>query len=698
MRILQKKDTQIREQGRKVGREYYLKAGERRIGKPEKQHLQLADARAVRTWEHLSGAKKERLLRRAGAERMVERDIPRTAFAESSARAENNETVRTKETLETGQPPEGNGRLYQTGKIRIRPEGQRVIRPRKVAAFEESRSQKDIPKQKYENVRDQENVIAQENARVQEPTRILQNNGSQGTERENSQDSSQDIYEENRKKAYPEGKEIREEPQEVHPQAIRQCEPEQDSQDFDHTEQIKGSHEDKKENARYTGDSTDRGMKRRITRKLGRRITAMGGGTSESGSIQAGAGYESGQESMFGDGQPAKNVLDGFLKAAGSALLALVYACPVFGVILAFVFLLSVLLAAIAGTMQSQQTVRAVNLSAEGEEYRSTVREAAGRYGMTEYVELILAVMMTESGGRGNDPMQASEGAFNTRYPHTPNAIQDPAYSIECGIQELKNALNIAAVSGSTDLAHIRIALQGYNFGPGYISWMQRKGYGEWSFETACEFAEGTGWGRRSNPNHVAGPWRYGDQYYPEHVLRYYSIQQSNAALPGGGLSIPLYYQWEYQEAYGRGTIAQYGCGPSSFAMVVSYLKNETITPADVVAWCGNDYYVPGAGTSWSFFAAAAEHYNIGSVTTTTSSQEVIQALQEGRPVISSQSAGLFTRGGHYIVLRGVTLEGKILVNDPNDNDRKQYASREFDMSTEINSTSRCYWIFESRE
>ena len=80
-------------------------------------------------------------------------------------------------------------------------------------------------------------------------------------------------------------------------------------------------------------------------------------------------------------------------------------------------------------------------VSAEVEAYEPIIQKYAKEYGIPEYVELIKAVMMQESGGRGLDPMQAAEGSFNTRYPHEPNGIKDPEYSIQCGVQELKAAL-----------------------------------------------------------------------------------------------------------------------------------------------------------------------------------------------------------------------------------------------------------------
>lgn len=152
-------------------------------------------------------------------------------------------------------------------------------------------------------------------------------------------------------------------------------------------------------------------------------------------------------------------------------------------------------------------------VSAEVEAYEPLIQKYAKQYGIPEYVELIKAVMMQESGGCGLDPMQAAEGSFNTRYPHEPNGIKDPEYSIECGVQELKAALISAEVENPIDMEHIKLALQGYNFGNGYISWAKTN-YGGYSYANAVEFstmqAARLGWDS------------YGDTQYPAHVLRYY--------------------------------------------------------------------------------------------------------------------------------------------------------------------------------
>ena len=193
-------------------------------------------------------------------------------------------------------------------------------------------------------------------------------------------------------------------------------------------------------------------------------------------------------------------------------------------VIILFVVLFGAAIALFGGGGNSNSYTE---VSAEVEAYDPLIRQYATEYGIPEYVELIKAVMMQESGGRGLDPMQAAEGTFNTRYPHEPNGIQDPEYSIQCGVQELKAALEAAEVQNPIDMDNIKLALQGYNFGNGYISWA-RTNYGGYTYANAVEFstmqAQRLGWES------------YGDTQYVTHVLQYYPYGRAFTA--GGNQAI----------------------------------------------------------------------------------------------------------------------------------------------------------------
>ena len=156
-------------------------------------------------------------------------------------------------------------------------------------------------------------------------------------------------------------------------------------------------------------------------------------------------------------------------------------------------------------------------ISEEVKAYEPLIQQYAREHGIGDYVLLIQAVMMQESGGRGTDPMQASECGYNTRYPHAPGSITDPEYSINVGIQNLADCLSVAQCESPMDMDAIKLALQGYNYGQGYITWAMNK-YGEYSKANAVEFsinaAERYGWSS------------YGDMNYVPHVLRYYPLGQ----------------------------------------------------------------------------------------------------------------------------------------------------------------------------
>ena len=180
------------------------------------------------------------------------------------------------------------------------------------------------------------------------------------------------------------------------------------------------------------------------------------------------------------------------------------------------------------GTEGNRVITLSLNLSADVEKYREQVLEEVKKYGMEAYINLFLAVIMQESGGQGGDIFQASE---SLGLP--PNTL-DTARSIEQGVKYLSSMITKAGVTSPEDIEHIRLALQGYNFGGGYIDYAVQKD-GKWTQENTFAFAKKKSGGVRNTGSRVEqlGPWHYGDQYYTAHVLRYYQYsdpQGENAA------------------------------------------------------------------------------------------------------------------------------------------------------------------------
>lgn len=157
-------------------------------------------------------------------------------------------------------------------------------------------------------------------------------------------------------------------------------------------------------------------------------------------------------------------------------------------------------------------------LSEQVAELRPLVSEYAQEYEIADYVDLLLAVIMQESGGIGQDVFQASE---SLGLP--PNSLS-LEQSIAQGVQVMSARLSAAGVHANTDLDGIRLALQGYNFGGGYISYALSTD-GKWTQNNTNEFAKIHSFGvkRTGKKAENIGIWAYGDQYYTAHVLRYYT-------------------------------------------------------------------------------------------------------------------------------------------------------------------------------
>lgn len=343
-------------------------------------------------------------------------------------------------------------------------------------------------------------------------------------------------------------------------------------------------------------------------------------------------------------------------------------------------------------------------LSDEIKKYEKELEAAAKEYGFEAYVELFKALAeQRHYDGKKDDIFNMSKTSLNPDPKKTlsrADSIKIAAELFSACITATTKIDKSAIPPAPSDVDGLRVILQAFEFeSDGFVDYCK----GEYSEDKALEYAKTkSGNKERTDANEIQqkGKWDFKDQKYPPKVLQFYHVLGSSGGIgtyPANGMKIPHYLQTDYANVpYGSSNIAACGCGPTSFAMVASYLTGTTITPADAVAWCGNSYYVWGAGTSWSYFEAAAKHFGCGTVRESYDANEVLKALSEGHPVISSQSAGLFTRGGHFIVLRGVENGNKVLVNDPNDSEAKNYINRSFDMASEVDITSDAYFIFES--
>ena len=180
--------------------------------------------------------------------------------------------------------------------------------------------------------------------------------------------------------------------------------------------------------------------------------------------------------------------------------------------------------AAFLGNSQSSEA-----LSAEVLAHTPAIQKYASEFGIPEYVPAIQAIMMQESGGRGTDPMQASECPYNTQYPNTPGAIQDADYSIKVGIQYYADCVREAGCESPQDMDKLKLSWQGYNYGNGYISWALEK-FGGYSEANALQF---------SQEQAAAHGWSGYPEYVP-HVMRYYSGGGWFAGLFGNGQLVTI--------------------------------------------------------------------------------------------------------------------------------------------------------------
>ncbi|MBC2579378.1 C39 family peptidase [Clostridium sp. DJ247] len=166
----------------------------------------------------------------------------------------------------------------------------------------------------------------------------------------------------------------------------------------------------------------------------------------------------------------------------------------------------------------------------------------------------------------------------------------------------------------------------------------------------------------------------------------------SGISFKDGSTEVAYYNQadarWK-DKPYGRtGTIGRSGCGPTSLSIAISSLTDKKVDPVQMSQWAyDNGYYCEGAGSYHTLIPDGAKHFGLQvEGCTADEPQRLIDALSSGKLVIAIMAKGHFTSSGHFIVLRGVTGNRKILVADPVSRKRSE---QEWDLSIILNEANK---------
>ncbi len=140
--------------------------------------------------------------------------------------------------------------------------------------------------------------------------------------------------------------------------------------------------------------------------------------------------------------------------------------------------------------------------------------------------------------------------------------------------------------------------------------------------------------------------------------------------LTGGPIKVVCYLQSDERWGnlkYGSDLISTHGCGPTAMAMVVSSMTDTLMLPQDMAQWAvNNGHWARRSGSYHSIVIDAATAFGLQAEGYPLRDADALrEELMSGNLLVALMGPGHFTRSGHFIILRGVTLSGDILVADP---------------------------------
>lgn len=265
-----------------------------------------------------------------------------------------------------------------------------------------------------------------------------------------------------------------------------------------------------------------------------------------------------------------------------------------------------------------------------------------------EYLPDELARYFAYSGESNMDRLEYASGVLQLPYEKnwdwhvTLQALQEGKIAIVLlsSDSHFTQSQHFVVLTGLTEDGRI---LVNDPYEPNYQHWALKQGFREGFTEDAlvCGFQ---------------GAWVYDPGAMPENVEKYYEELPE----PVDPSDVPLYFQNDYPNTrYAGGTVATSGCSVTSLAMVASYMTDHEYLPDELAR----------------YFGGRAENHmariELGSETMgipyekNTNWNTTLQALRDGKiAIVLVDNNTPFTQSQHFLVLTGLTSDGKIQAHD----------------------------------
>ena len=148
-------------------------------------------------------------------------------------------------------------------------------------------------------------------------------------------------------------------------------------------------------------------------------------------------------------------------------------------------------------------------------------------------------------------------------------------------------------------------------------------------------------------------------------------INNKDFIIKSKNINLHYYNQTDIRWAnkiYGEDDIISiYGCGPTVLSMIVSSMTNDNITPDKMAEWSYlNGYFCNNSGSYHSIIPLGLSQWGLNiKPMLDYSKQNLLNTISNGNIIVALMGNGHFTQTGHFIIIRDISENSKLLIADP---------------------------------